>query len=221
MTNSTIEPGQHYRDIQSGIFGRAAASDWIVEDVQTDPYGLRHAHLMSVADPTVRKTLAAEVPAGRQTAGARAGRRESGELGAERECQVCFADTRSRVTLVSGPNPETAGHPTDDAYIFQCSERRPGNQALPAPLGSAVGPWPSEAREATKILRVGYLGRNIGPASLPPIEAFREGLRQLGYIEGQNIIVEYRHDEIEVKPNQLRGLRHGHAGGGARPQDAL
>ena len=45
---------------------------------------------------------------------------------------------------------------------------------------------------AKKIPRIGYLGTNIGPASLPPIEAFREGLRQLGYIEGQNIVVEYR-----------------------------
>jgi putative ABC transport system substrate-binding protein len=45
---------------------------------------------------------------------------------------------------------------------------------------------------ATKIPRIGYLGTNIGPASLPPIEAFREGLRELGYVEGQNIDVEYR-----------------------------
>jgi putative ABC transport system substrate-binding protein len=45
---------------------------------------------------------------------------------------------------------------------------------------------------AKKIPRIGYLGTNIGPASLPPIEAFREGLRKLGYIEGQNIVVEYR-----------------------------
>ena len=48
------------------------------------------------------------------------------------------------------------------------------------------------ARDRSKMPRVGYLGTNIGPASLPPIEAFREGLRQLGYTEGQNIIVEYR-----------------------------
>ena len=48
------------------------------------------------------------------------------------------------------------------------------------------------ARDRPKMPRVGYLGTNIGPASLPPIEAFREGLRQLGYTEGQNIIVEYR-----------------------------
>jgi hypothetical protein len=40
--------------------------------------------------------------------------------------------------------------------------------------------------------RIGYLGTNIGPDSLPTIAAFRQGLRQLGYVEGQNIIVEYR-----------------------------
>ena len=59
--------------------------------------------------------------------------------------------------------------------------------------GSAVT-WKQAtlARDGPKIPRVGYLGTNIGPASLPPIEAFREGLRQLGYTEGQNIIIEYR-----------------------------
>jgi putative ABC transport system substrate-binding protein len=56
----------------------------------------------------------------------------------------------------------------------------------------ATDPCLALARETTKISRIGYLGTNIGPESLPPIEAFREGLRQLGYIEGQNIIVEYR-----------------------------
>jgi putative ABC transport system substrate-binding protein len=45
---------------------------------------------------------------------------------------------------------------------------------------------------ATKVPRIGYLGTNIGPTSLPPIEGFQEGLRQLGYREGQNIVVEYR-----------------------------
>jgi putative ABC transport system substrate-binding protein len=53
---------------------------------------------------------------------------------------------------------------------------------------------------ATKIPRIGYLGTNIGPASLPPIEAFREGLRQLGYIEGQNIVVEYRWASGQADP---------------------
>jgi hypothetical protein len=53
--------GQRYRDVQPGIYGRSAASDWIVEAVQTDALGIRHARLVSVADPSERKTLAAEV----------------------------------------------------------------------------------------------------------------------------------------------------------------
>ena len=56
-----LEPGQRYRDIQPGIYGISAASYWLVEQVQTGVHGIRHARLVSVADPTVRKTLAAEV----------------------------------------------------------------------------------------------------------------------------------------------------------------
>jgi putative tryptophan/tyrosine transport system substrate-binding protein len=61
-------------------------------------------------------------------------------------------------------------------------------------LMGATVTWPfaAMAQRAGRTPRVGYLGTNIGPASLAPIEAFREGLRELGYIEGQNIIVEYR-----------------------------
>src|SRR5262245_18981251 len=71
--------------------------------------------------------------------------------------------------------------------------------------GSAVT-WKQAtlARHGPNIPRVGYLGTNIGPASLPPIEAFREGLRQLGYTEGQNIIVEYPGREDQPTPLRRR-----------------
>jgi putative tryptophan/tyrosine transport system substrate-binding protein len=59
-----------------------------------------------------------------------------------------------------------------------------GMGMIPAHVGHAL--------EAKKIPRIGYLGTNIGPDSLPPIAAFRQGLRQSGYVEGQNIIIEYR-----------------------------
>jgi hypothetical protein len=60
MAKRAVEPDQRYREVRPGIYGRSA-SDWIVEQVQTDALGIRHARLVSVADPTVRKTLAAEV----------------------------------------------------------------------------------------------------------------------------------------------------------------
>lgn len=50
----------------------------------------------------------------------------------------------------------------------------------------------AEAQPAKKVLRIGLLSATR-PSPMPPaIEALRQGLRELGYIEGQNIIVEYR-----------------------------
>ena len=51
----------------------------------------------------------------------------------------------------------------------------------------------AEAQQATKISRIGYLGAS-SPTTYPArIEAFRQGLRELGYVEGKNIVVEYRY----------------------------
>src|SRR5262245_45181267 len=47
---------------------------------------------------------------------------------------------------------------------------------------------PTYAQQATKIPRVGYLAS----AGLAPSEAFRQALRDLGYIEGKNIAFEFR-----------------------------
>ena len=41
---------------------------------------------------------------------------------------------------------------------------------------------------------VGYLAAVSAAADAPRLEAFRQGLRDLGYIEGQNLIIEYRHE---------------------------
>jgi len=49
---------------------------------------------------------------------------------------------------------------------------------------------PAKAQQSTKVRRIGYL--SIGSSSSPPIEPFRQGLRELKYIEGKNIIIEYR-----------------------------
>ena len=52
-----------------------------------------------------------------------------------------------------------------------------------------------EAQQPTKIPRIGYLGFG-SPSTIPTrIEAFRQGLRELGYVEGKNIFIEWRHAE--------------------------
>jgi len=53
---------------------------------------------------------------------------------------------------------------------------------------------PVDAQQPKKISRVGYLAAVSAAADAPRLEAFRQGLRDLGYIEGQNIIIEYRHE---------------------------
>jgi putative ABC transport system substrate-binding protein len=51
-----------------------------------------------------------------------------------------------------------------------------------------------EAQPSKKIMRVGYLAAISATADAPRLEAFRQGLRELGYIEGQNILIDYRHE---------------------------
>jgi putative tryptophan/tyrosine transport system substrate-binding protein len=67
----------------------------------------------------------------------------------------------------------------------------------------------AEAQQSAKIPRIGYLNNHIRQSSSDPpewprhlSEAFRQGLRELGYVEGQNIIINERIGE----ENQLRDL---------------
>jgi putative ABC transport system substrate-binding protein len=54
----------------------------------------------------------------------------------------------------------------------------------------------AEAQQQKKVPRIGYLSSTDDPKTPgPSIEAFRQGLRDLGYIEGKNILVEYRYAE--------------------------
>ena len=53
-----------------------------------------------------------------------------------------------------------------------------------------------EAQQPTKIPRIGYVSPSGDPDTPGThVEAFRQGLRDLGYIEGKNILVEYRYQE--------------------------
>ena len=56
----------------------------------------------------------------------------------------------------------------------------------------------AEAQQATKVPRIGIVAGGDPSNPAPQVEAFRQGLRDLGYIEGKNILVEYRNHEGKV-----------------------
>ncbi len=61
--------------------------------------------------------------------------------------------------------------------------------------GLLTAPFAAEAQQAAKIARIGYLSAG-GLAANPHLpEAFRQGLRDLGYVEGRNVVIEYRSAE--------------------------
>jgi putative ABC transport system substrate-binding protein len=54
---------------------------------------------------------------------------------------------------------------------------------------------PAEAQQPAKIPRIGFLGFTSLSGIAARIEAFRQGLRELGYVDGKNIVIEYRSAE--------------------------
>jgi len=79
-------------------------------------------------------------------------------------------------------------------------------------LLTALLPTVAEAQQANKVPRIGYVGAVSSAANLARVEAFRQGLRDAGYIEGQDIIVEYRFaqgkfDRLPALAAELVGLQ--------------
>jgi putative ABC transport system substrate-binding protein len=50
----------------------------------------------------------------------------------------------------------------------------------------------AEAQQPTKIPRIGYLGATSPAATAARIDAFKQGMRELGYVEGKTIVIDYR-----------------------------
>ena len=61
--------------------------------------------------------------------------------------------------------------------------------------------FPAEAQQPKKVPRLGYLVANFHSTNPARNEAFRQGLRDLGYVEGKSIVIEWRY--AEGKPDRL------------------
>ena len=89
----------------------------------------------------------------------------------------------------------------------------------------------AQAQQPTKIPRIGYLSGSSLSAAAARVAAFQHGLRDLGYVEGKNIVIEWRAGEgnsIEIsrmRPNwcgsrwtsSLRPVGQKYAQPGRRP----
>jgi len=67
--------------------------------------------------------------------------------------------------------------------------------------GAAAWPLAAGAQQPTKVPRIGYLvtGSVESPEARATVDAFRQGLRERGYVEGQTILIEYRSAEGRIE----------------------
>jgi len=90
-------------------------------------------------------------------------------------------------------------------------------------LGILAVPLAPRAQQAGRVYRIGFLGATSPSGYAPQLEAFRGGLRDLGYVEGKNLVIEFRWAEgnyarlaelaaelVRLKPDVV--VTHGGAG---------
>ena len=82
------------------------------------------------------------------------------------------------------------------------SARLPGSMrliglAVVLALSLILAPLAAEAQQAGKVYRIGWLNPGFPPRSAPSptARALQQALRDLGYVEGQNLLIEYRYAE--------------------------
>jgi len=77
-------------------------------------------------------------------------------------------------------------------------------------LGVRLSSLTARAQQLVPV--VGYLGGGDGSGGNHFVEAFRSGLREMGFIEGQNLAVEYRWAESVLSGSELVGRSVGRRG---------
>ena len=67
-----------------------------------------------------------------------------------------------------------------------------------------AAPFAAEAQPSSDIPRIGFLSLNLTAGDTRPREALFQGLRDLGYVEGKNLVIEYR--DAQGRPDRFPAL---------------
>jgi hypothetical protein len=75
-------------------------------------------------------------------------------------------------------------------------------------LGAMIAPRVADAQAPTKVARIGWMSRGNPTTSDEAMDAFRQGMRELGYVEGQTFVMEPRYagGKRELMPEQAAEL---------------
>jgi len=78
--------------------------------------------------------------------------------------------------------------------------------------GLLAAPLATQAQQPGKVHRIGYLGVTTASSYARHVEALRLGLRDLGYVEGKNLAIEYRwaEDKYDRLPERNDDDPHRH-----------
>src|SRR6476659_8388937 len=71
-------------------------------------------------------------------------------------------------------------------------DRIPRRDFLVAAGALLAAPLAAEAQQTSKVRRIGYLSAPTRESVEPVVQAFLRALRELGWVEGQNLLIEYR-----------------------------
>jgi putative tryptophan/tyrosine transport system substrate-binding protein len=82
----------------------------------------------------------------------------------------------------------------DETIKGQPRHRIPSRFAVIFLIATSVVAWfhPAKAQQPTKLSRIGWLTGSTLSSNAHRTDAFRQGLRELGYVEGKNIVIEWR-----------------------------